>query len=120
VSTTLYPTFPGIDVRIRRTKVYDTEIQEAASGVELRPSIKATPRFRYELTYNFLRTAAGTQEAQALEAHFDAHGGRRESFLFDDPLDGVRRATRFDQDELEFEQIIPGLWTCTVELITVL
>jgi hypothetical protein len=120
VSTTLYPALPGIDVRIRRTKVYATEIQEAASGVELRPSIKATPRYRYELTYNFLRTATGTQEAQALEAHFDAHLGRRESFPFDDPLDGVRRTVRFDQDELEFEQIVPGIWTCTVELISVI
>jgi len=127
MSDSVFPTFPGLDVSLKRTPIYDTTVQQARSGKELRAAWRANPRYAYKLKINVLRQASALQEIQALLSFFEAHRGRWDSFLYTDPYDGTTRRVRFDQDKLEAERValatVSGggaCWQVTVDLISVL
>lgn len=107
---------PGLVLESRSTE-YGDNIQEAASGPEYRLNRTATPRYRYEYS---LRFARGTHsEWQDLQDFFTDHGGRRESFLLVDGIDGTERRARFGDPDLTLERIVPGIYSCSFELVTV-
>ncbi len=127
MSNSVFPTLPGLDVSVKRTPTFDTAVQQARSGKELRASWRANPRYVYKLKFNVLRSVAALQEVQTLVNFFETHRGRWDSFLFNDPYDSVQRRVRFDQDKLEAERIamdtVTGgghTWQVTVDLISVL
>jgi hypothetical protein len=119
MSDLVFPALPAMDRRVVIVDAVKTEIQEAASGVELRPPTQATPRIRWEMHFK-VRTGAALQEAQTLRTFWRNHGGRRESFLFNCPVFGSQYRVRFDSDELEFQQEAKGVLSCTIDLISVL
>jgi len=126
VSNLVFPTFPGLDVSVKRTPIFETSVQKSRSGKELRASWSATPRYVYKLKFNVLRSVAALQEVQTLMTFFETHRGRWDSFLFNDPYDGAQRRVRFDQDKLEAERIAMNTvsggghtWQVTVDLISV-
>lgn len=107
MSDQVFPlSLPGLDIKVTRTPVFRTAVQEAHSGKELRASFWSGPRYRYTVTYNFLRQAKNGDEAKTLLDFFEFHKGRHESFLLDDPKDGVRRRVRFDMDELSMDRLM--------------
>lgn len=127
MSNSVFPSFPGLDVSVKRTPIFDTSIQQAKSGKELRAAWRANPRYAYKLKFNVLRSVAALQEVQTLMTFFETHRGRWDSFLFNDPYDGVQRRVRFNQDKLEAERIamdtVSGgghTWQVSVDLISVL
>lgn len=127
MSNLVFPTFPGLDVSLKRTLIFDTTIQQAKSGKERRAAWRANPRYAYKLKFNVLRSVAALQEVQTLMTFFETHRGRWDSFLFNDPYDGVQRRVRFDQDKLEAERIAMNTvsggghtWQVSVDLILVL
>lgn len=126
MSNSVFPSFPGLDVSVKRTPFFETSIQKSRSGKELRASWSATPRYAYKLKFNVLRSVAALQEVQTLMTFFETHRGRWDSFLFNDPYDGVQRRVRFDQDKLEAERIAMNTvsggghtWQVSVDLISV-
>ena len=109
MSNLVFPlNLPGLDVKVKRAPIFKTGVQEAHSGKELRAKFWSAPRYRYTVTFNFLRQGKNGDEAKTLLDFFEAHAGRFESFLFDDPKDGVQRRVRFDMDELELEKFLEG------------
>jgi hypothetical protein len=127
MSDSVFPTFPGLDIQVKRTPIFETTVQQAKSGKELRASWRANPRYAYKLKLNVLRSATALQEVQTLLNFFEQHRGRWDSFLFNDPYDAVQRRVRFDQDKLEAERIamdtVSGgghTWQVSVDLISVL
>jgi len=110
MSMELFPTFEGFAVAFSRTPTFATTILRTASGKEFRASWRPDPIYDYSATFNFLRqdlSDTARDEALRLVSFFERHRGSFDSFLFDDPYDGVRRRTRFVNDKLDgFERFL--------------
>jgi uncharacterized protein (TIGR02217 family) len=96
VSTQIFPSTsqcPGIDISISRTVEWDTIVQEAVSGKEVRIARRQYPRREFQLKFNFLRssTLAGfnptVNELATFEGFFNSRQGMFDSFLWKDPDD---------------------------------
>lgn len=118
MSDTVFPasSLPGLVLQARATFYGDT-VQEGDTGTEYRLN-RTAARYRYEYELRFARGSAN--EWQTLQSHFETHGGRRESFLLTDPVDGVSRRVRFADPELTLERIVTGVYSCSFELVTVI
>jgi hypothetical protein len=130
-------TLPGLKMECTRTPVYATLIQTSSSGKEGRAVFQSTPRYKFSLAFEFLRSPARggiyTTEAQALVDFFDLQKGRFDTFTFYDPLlvetygrsgtagaGGSGRTCRFDSDEVKFQRFNTGFWqVAAVDLISV-
>ncbi|WP_445364893.1 DUF2460 domain-containing protein (plasmid) [Microbulbifer sp. ANSA001] len=121
MSDAIFPIhLPGLDIKVRRTLIFKTRVQESGSGREVRIRRQRDPRYKYRLRFNFLRSAPPMMELQQLVDFFEAHYGRWDSFLLDDPYDGVRRRVRFMHDKLDAEQFLHQVWEVkSLELISV-
>lgn len=89
MSNLVFPTFAGTGIAIKRTPVFSTVVQVAASGKELRSSYQSTPRFRYEVPLNFVRRAGfspntPSDEVTSVLQFFASVKGMWDSFLFTD------------------------------------
>lgn len=87
MSDLVFPTLSGQKINIKRRAIYKTKVQESASGKELRASFWSTPRYRYSLTFAFLRSRDSLLEYQTLADFVGRHQGQFETFLFQDPED---------------------------------
>lgn len=119
MSTSVYPALSGALIEVTRTPFYSTTVQTEASGRELRAAWMSAPRYRYQISYDFLRQDAATDEAALLLAFFTAHKGSYESFLFTDPYDGASVRVRFASDELALQRRTGRVWKGQVELVSV-
>lgn len=87
MSTQVLPSLLGLGFSITRTPKWKTGIVENVSGKEVRIAYQSYPRYQWDLTYNFLRSAASFTEFQQLIGFFNARYGKYDSFLFADPDD---------------------------------
>lgn len=95
MSSDVYPDLPGLDWPIRKAIVTNTQVRSTPSGREWRSSMMVVPRYRYTLTYEFLRDAAALAEYQALFGFVERRQGAYDSFLFTDPHDNAVTAQAF-------------------------
>ena len=82
------PALAGLEYPVVRTPVFKTLTQETASGMETRAALQLYPRWRYTLSFNFLRDDAN-DEFRTLLGFFLARRGAYEAFLFNDPDDNA-------------------------------
>ena len=121
----LFPTFKGIDVAVKRSEIYSTLIQAGATGKEQRASFQSTPRYQFELTFNFLRqtgysTNTVSDELATLQAFFESVLGQFGTFTFTDPVDSTVRTCRFAQDNDDLTRIGAKVWDGgVIKIITV-
>ena len=94
MSNLVFPTLACLP-QITRTRIDNTSIYETASGKEQRLGRWAAPRYRYRLPFNFLRSATGFAELQALEGFAARVRGAFDSFLWSDPEDNAATAHAF-------------------------
>jgi uncharacterized protein (TIGR02217 family) len=92
MSNLLYPSLPGLSWPIGRTPLYSTSIQTSTSGLEVRLSNWAYARYKYNLTYEFLREGSKT-ELQQIAGLFGRMRGQFDTFLFADPDPAFSLAT---------------------------
>ena len=122
---TAFPTLKGLDIAVKRTEIYSTLVQAAASGKELRASFQSTPRYQFELTFNFLRQSGyssntPSDELATLQAFFESMLGQWGTFTYTDPVDSTVRTCRFAQDTIDFTRIGNKVWDGgVVKLISV-
>ena len=85
----IFPTLPGLAWSVTKTPTFQTRIQRAASGRELRALDYPYPLWQFALVYDFLRDnpAAGYDELRTLVGFFMLCQGAFGSFLFQDPSD---------------------------------
>lgn len=95
MSASIFPTLAGSTIDIKRTPVYDTTVQRESSGRELRISRATAARYRYGITYDFLRQDSGGDELASLMNFLAVHRGQWDSFLFTDPKDSTVTAGSF-------------------------
>lgn len=88
MSSLVFPTPPGISINVTRTPVAKVGITETISGKEWRQTWQSTPRYRYRLNMT-VRSTTALKEFQKLMAHWAAHFGPWDSFLYTDPEDNA-------------------------------
>ncbi|WP_310613732.1 DUF2460 domain-containing protein [Limnohabitans sp.] len=84
MSNLLYPSLPGLSWPIGRTALYSTHVQTSTSGQEVRLSNWAYARYKYNLSYEFLREGSKT-DLQQIAGLFGRMRGQFDTFLFSDP-----------------------------------
>lgn len=94
MSTQVLPDFPGLGFDVTRTPMWSTTIQSNISGKEVRLGMYSSPRYQWELKYNFLRqgTLNGVDtyaEFEQLLGFFNTLNGAFDTFLFKDPADNT-------------------------------
>lgn len=90
MSSSIYPTLAGSLIDVERTALYDTTVQRESSGRELRVSRQSAARYRYSISYDFLRQDfSGGDEFATLSNFFATHRGGWDSFLFSDPKEAI-------------------------------
>lgn len=60
MSNYVWPSFPGQTLKVTRTPLFATDVQESRSGKEQRISYWGTPRYRWELDLEFARSGGNT------------------------------------------------------------
>ena len=94
MSNAIFPTLPGIDIRVRKTPIWSTEVKTAVSGKELRAAFYSTPLYKFGVSFNVLRAGAEA-ELQSLVGFFNDRRGRFDNFLFVDQSDNAATAQQF-------------------------
>jgi uncharacterized protein (TIGR02217 family) len=89
MSTAILPSLAGLGFDVTRTPVWDTTVQQAISGKETRVARQTYPRWKWELTYNVLRSGASFGELQQLAGFFNARQGMFGTFLYQDADDNA-------------------------------
>jgi uncharacterized protein (TIGR02217 family) len=85
----IFPTLPGLAWSVTKSPTFQTRVQRAVSGRELRALDYPYPLWQFTLTFEFLRDnpAAGFDELRTLMGFYLVCQGAYGSFLFSDPSD---------------------------------
>jgi uncharacterized protein (TIGR02217 family) len=85
----IFPTLPGIAWSVTKAPIFQTRIQRAVSGRELRALDYPFPLWQFTLVFTFLRDnpTAGFDELRTLMGFYLSCQGAFGSFLFQDPSD---------------------------------
>lgn len=87
--TIIFPELPGLTWSVTKSPIFQTRIQRAASGRELRALDYPYPLWQFTLSFAFLRDNpdAGLDELRTLLGFYLASQGAHGTFLFKDPSD---------------------------------
>ena len=85
----IFPALPGLAWSVTKTPTFQTRIQRAVSGRELRALDYPFPLWQFALVYDFLRDTpeTGYDELRTLLGFFMLCQGAFGTFLFQDPSD---------------------------------
>jgi uncharacterized protein (TIGR02217 family) len=83
MSNAVFPSLPGLDWDVIKTPIFSTDVQTSVSGRETRNANWLYPKYKWQLTYNFLRAGA-QQELQTIIGFYNARQGQFDPFLFSD------------------------------------
>src|SRR5262249_5183767 len=85
----IFPALPGLGWSVTKSPTFQTRIQRAVSGRELRALDYPYPLWQFTLVFDFLRDnpAAGHDELRTLMGFFMLCQGAFGTFLFRDPSD---------------------------------
>lgn len=126
MSSLVYPALPGISVDVQRESFYNTRRWENPGGTEQRVSFYSAARYRFRITYPWLRQGVAApspfqaySELGAVLYFLDTHRGSWDSFLFNDPVDSTQRRVRFDEDSLRVTRISDTVYSAAFDLVTV-
>jgi uncharacterized protein (TIGR02217 family) len=87
--TLVFPALPGLAWSVTKAPTFQTRIQRAVSGRELRAVDYPNPLWQFTLIFAFLRDnpGAGLDELRTLMGFFMSCQGASGTFLFEDPSD---------------------------------
>ena len=85
----IFPALPGLAWNVTKSPTFQTRIQRAVSGRELRALDYPYPLWQFTLVFDFLRDdpAAGYDELRTLMGFYMLCQGAYGTFLFQDPSD---------------------------------
>lgn len=86
MSNLLFPSLPGISIERPRAPVWKSTVQESVSGKVVAITAQTYPRWKYKLSFEFLRAGAHA-ELQQIVGLFNQMRGRVDTFLFMDEDD---------------------------------
>src|ERR1039458_1646325 len=89
MGTSVFPSLPGEMFPVTRTPSWDTTVQQNLSGKEVRIANSTYPRWKWELSFSVLRSAAAYTEFQQLAGFFNALQGSFDTFQYQDADDNA-------------------------------
>lgn len=89
MSNAVFPSLVGQAFPVKRTPNFNTIVQQAASGREVRVALREYPLWDWDLPFDWLSSTAAKQDWQTLVGFFLQRQGSYDSFLFSDPDDSV-------------------------------
>jgi hypothetical protein len=128
MSSNQFPTLPTLDIAATREAIYKVTTKESVSGREDRTNWASEPRYRYKVKHNGLRdnvyctTVPWTaySEIGVVQKFLEDHYANFDSFLFEDPYDGVVRRVRFVDNSVTVTRVVSNLWAVEFALISVI
>lgn len=84
MSLSVLPTLAGLQWDIKRTPIFSTRVLMARNGLEYRTADWSYPRYKFEISFSILRTAAAYQEFQTLVGFLNTLQGQYANFLYND------------------------------------
>lgn len=108
MSNALFPTLAGLTWDTVKTPTFNTLVQTAVDGSELRCSYQSTPVWEFQLSYDLLRDDTIFNELKTLGGFFLNRHGKFDSFLFLDDDDSSAQYQVFgtgDGSTTEFQLI---------------
>lgn len=85
----VFPSLPGKTPQVMRRPMFQTRVQRAVSGRELRASFQQHPIYQFSLSYEVLLDGQAGDDFKVLTGFFLARQGSFDSFLFVDPADSA-------------------------------
>lgn len=89
MGTNVFPSLPGQNWPVQRSPVFDTIVQTSISGKETRIAKQQFPRWKWEVGFSVLRSAAAFTEVQQLTGFFNGLLGMFDTFLYQDVIDNA-------------------------------
>jgi uncharacterized protein (TIGR02217 family) len=89
MSNNFFPALPGIAWDNVRTPVWQTRRQQSVSGKVTTMADWASPLYKWQLTFDFLRSNPTYGEMQTLMAFYNQLQGGYDTFLYIDPDDNA-------------------------------
>lgn len=91
-----FPTFLGLTWPVKRTgPIFDTVIQDSYSGKQTAYSKRVTPKWMWELPFEFLYSSATKLEMQTLAGFYASVRGRARVFQYRDVFDNIAAGESF-------------------------
>ncbi len=87
MSSSIFPTLPGITWNITRAPKFATKVQQSVGGQTIAAAFQPYPIWRWQLEFEFLRTYGAFTEWQTLAGFFNSLLGAWDTFLYHDPED---------------------------------
>ncbi len=87
MSNLVYPNLQGATFPVVKRPIFNTIVQEASSGLEVRIGLFTWPLYEWELPYSWLSQEAAIMDFQTLSGFFNQMYGQFDTFLFQDPND---------------------------------
>lgn len=94
-SNLTFPVLAGQGWNTMKTPIWNTKIQTAVSGRELRASYYSSCRWKFSVTFDVLRAASASQDLQVLMGFFNQMKGSWDDFFYVDPTDFAASAEIF-------------------------
>lgn len=115
------PTFQGMKLTMTKEPIWATKIHTSSSGLESRIALQGTPRYRYSMEIEFLRTAKNNNECATLIDFLNARAGSWDWFFITDPstTPPIAQKVRFEGDGFTMKQFAHGYYSAQFKLITV-
>ena len=119
MSNLVFPTFTGLTWDREYKASFNTVVQTAVSGKEIRIALMYTPIYEFNLTFDFLRNKPNAKEWQTLYNFYLAHKGSFDSFLFDYAEDNtaVNQLIGIGNGSNKFFQLVRGFGADYVESV---
>ena len=90
----IFPSLPGLTMETQVSPRFNTKINAAVSGFEVRAAYMIFPLWKFTFKYEFIRDDA-TNELKTLLGFFNARLGSFDSFLYSSPIDSTVNAQPF-------------------------
>lgn len=87
-----FPSLPGLEWPVVRTRMGKTMVQEAISGKETRIQVWAYPKYKWSLSFSALRSSAAFEELQTLFGFINSLAGSVSPFYYQDTDDNAATA----------------------------
>ncbi len=89
MSNNFFPALPGLSWDNVRTPVWQTRRQQSVSGRVTTAADWSSPLYKWQLSYDFLRSNPTYGELQTLIGFFNGLSGSFDTFLYVDPTDNT-------------------------------
>jgi uncharacterized protein (TIGR02217 family) len=90
MSDVVFPAeFAGLKFERGKVPGFETKVQTAVSGRELRSSFQSAPLWNFRLSYEVLREVAAVDELRTLAGFFMSRRGMWDNWLYTDPDDNA-------------------------------